>query len=393
MSRPSRWSCPATPTSTPARSATSTRRSTRPPAGPAPTSCCSSPPTGSRPSTTSSTAAIPDKGEVLTQLSLWWFDQLADLVPNHVVSTDVPDAVAGRAVLVRRLEMLPVECIARAYLTGGGLGEYREHGAVCGVPLPAGLVDGVRLPEPIFTPTTKAPVGEHDLPMTYAAGRRPRSAPTSPPRARADHRRSCGAATRSPPSAASSRRHQGRVRARPPRRTPTADGSSSPTRCSPPTRRGSGRPTSGSPGAPQPSFDKQFVRDWLTSPASGWDRSVRRGAAAAARGRRRARPARSTSRPTSGSPAGRSRDRPGRRAPGQAPGLRHNADSGLLNTVRDIWVRVARPADHECALCRADVRRPRDGPAVAPVHPLAGAAGDLPAPGRVPRAVRHLPAA
>jgi phosphoribosylaminoimidazole-succinocarboxamide synthase len=108
---------------------------------------------------------IPDKGKVLTQLSLWWFDRL-DGVENHVVSTDVPAAVAGRAVLVRRLEMIPVECIARAYLTGSGLAEYRRAGSVSGVPLPAGLDDGSRLPVPIFTPTTKAPIGEHDEPMT-----------------------------------------------------------------------------------------------------------------------------------------------------------------------------------------------------------------------------------
>ena len=82
---------------------------------------------------------IPDKGKVLTQLSLWWFEQLADIVPNHVISSDVPDAVAGRAVLVRRLDMVPVECIGRAYLTGSGLADYRESGSVCGVPLPAGL--------------------------------------------------------------------------------------------------------------------------------------------------------------------------------------------------------------------------------------------------------------
>ena len=107
---------------------------------------------------------IPDKGAVLTQLSLWWFERLADIVPNHLLSTDVPAEVAGRAVLCRRLEMVPVECIARAYLTGGGLLEYAREGSVSGVPLPAGLVDGDRLPEPIFTPTTKAPVGEHDQP-------------------------------------------------------------------------------------------------------------------------------------------------------------------------------------------------------------------------------------
>ena len=110
---------------------------------------------------------IPDKGAVLTQMSLWWFEQLEDLVPNHVLSTDVPSEVAGRAVLVKRLQMLPVECVARAYLTGGGLGEYRQTGTVSGVRLPQGLVDGSRLAEPVFTPSTKAPVGQHDQPMTY----------------------------------------------------------------------------------------------------------------------------------------------------------------------------------------------------------------------------------
>jgi phosphoribosylaminoimidazole-succinocarboxamide synthase len=105
---------------------------------------------------------IPDKGALLTQLSLWWFDKLADVVPNHVLSaTDVPAEWAGRAVRCRPLTMVKVECIARGYLTGLGLKEYEKRGAVSGVPLPAGLVEGSRLPEPIFTPTTKAEVG-HD---------------------------------------------------------------------------------------------------------------------------------------------------------------------------------------------------------------------------------------
>ena len=111
---------------------------------------------------------IPDKGEVLTRMSLWWFDQLTDLVPHHLVSTDVPDEVRGRATVVERLEMFPVECVARGYLTGSGLKEYEQSGTVCGIPLPSGLRDGDRLDEPIFTPTTKAPVGEHDEAMTYA---------------------------------------------------------------------------------------------------------------------------------------------------------------------------------------------------------------------------------
>jgi phosphoribosylaminoimidazole-succinocarboxamide synthase len=111
---------------------------------------------------------IPGKGKILTQLSLWWFDQLADLVPNHVISaTDVPAEWAGRAIRCRRLAMLPVECIARGYLAGLGLASYRESGEVSGVPMPAGLSEGSRLPEPVFTPTTKATVG-HDEFITFA---------------------------------------------------------------------------------------------------------------------------------------------------------------------------------------------------------------------------------
>ncbi|MBM0259353.1 phosphoribosylaminoimidazolesuccinocarboxamide synthase [Micromonospora sp. 4G55] len=112
---------------------------------------------------------IPDKGRLLTALSVWWFEQLADLVPNHVVSTtDVPAEFTGRAIRCRRLEMVPVECVARGYLTGGGLKEYQRTGAVSGVALPRGLVEASILPEPIFTPSTKAPVGEHDEPITFA---------------------------------------------------------------------------------------------------------------------------------------------------------------------------------------------------------------------------------
>jgi phosphoribosylaminoimidazole-succinocarboxamide synthase len=112
---------------------------------------------------------IPDKGAILTRLSLWWFEQLADVVPNHVISgTDVPAEFAGRAIRCRRLAIVPVECVARGYLAGSGLAAYRESGAVCGVPLPGGLLDGSQLPGPVFTPTTKAPVGTHDEPLTYA---------------------------------------------------------------------------------------------------------------------------------------------------------------------------------------------------------------------------------
>ena len=109
---------------------------------------------------------IPDKGVVLTQLSLWWFEQLD--FPNHIVSTEVPDEVAGRAVVVESLDMLPVECVARGYLTGSGWSEYQSSGTVCGIPLPAGLEDGAKLPEPIFTPAIKAPLGEHDENVDFA---------------------------------------------------------------------------------------------------------------------------------------------------------------------------------------------------------------------------------
>jgi phosphoribosylaminoimidazole-succinocarboxamide synthase len=105
---------------------------------------------------------IPDKGRVLTQMSVFWFEATGDICPNHYLSQEVPDEVAGRALRVRRLEMYPVECVARGYLSGSGWREYRETGAVCGIELPGGLRESERLPEPIFTPATKAELGEHD---------------------------------------------------------------------------------------------------------------------------------------------------------------------------------------------------------------------------------------
>ena len=109
---------------------------------------------------------VPDKGKILTQLSLWWFGQLADIVPNQMISaSDVPPEWAGRAFRCRRLEMIPVECIARGYLAGLGLASYQKSGSISGVALPSGLTEGAKLPEPIFTPTTKAAAG-HDEPLT-----------------------------------------------------------------------------------------------------------------------------------------------------------------------------------------------------------------------------------
>ncbi len=110
---------------------------------------------------------IPGKGIVLTQLSLWWFEQLADVVANHLISTEVPDAVAGRAMIVESLEMIPIEAVARGYLTGSGWAEYQESSTVCGVSLPPGLHDGSRLETPIFTPARKAELGEHDENISF----------------------------------------------------------------------------------------------------------------------------------------------------------------------------------------------------------------------------------
>ena len=210
---------------------------------------------------------IPDKGKVLTQLSLWWFEQMADLVPNHVVSTDVPDAVAGRAVLVERLDMVPLEAIARAYLTGGGLAEYRATGAVCGVALPDGLVDASKLETPIFTPTSKAEIGDHDESMTFD------EAVVLVGRERADEIRDLTvrilargneiAAERgiliADTKVAFGVRADGTLVLADELLTPDS------SRFWP--------AASWQPGRAQDSYDKQFVRDWLTSPASGWDKS------------------------------------------------------------------------------------------------------------------------
>lgn len=114
-------------------------------------------------------APIPDKGKVLTGLTLWWFDQLGDVVPNHLISLDVPQAVRGRAMVVENLDMVPIECIARGYLTGSGWAEYQKSGTVTGIALPPGLHDGSRLSQPIFTPSTKADIGQHDENIDFAA--------------------------------------------------------------------------------------------------------------------------------------------------------------------------------------------------------------------------------
>jgi phosphoribosylaminoimidazole-succinocarboxamide synthase len=212
---------------------------------------------------------IPDKGEVLTRLSLWWFEQLSDLVPNHVVSTDVPAEVAGRGVLVRKLQMLKVEAIARAYLTGGGLEEYAAKGSVSGVSLPQGLVDGSRLPEPVFTPTTKAPVGEHDLPMTPAEVEVELGADVAAEVSRLTRAilvRGNEIAAERGIIIADTKVEFGLA----------PDGSGGLVLADEVLTPDSSRfwPADlWEPGHPQPSYDKQFVRDWLTSPESGWSKS------------------------------------------------------------------------------------------------------------------------
>ena len=110
---------------------------------------------------------IPDKGAILTQLSLFWFELLEDIIPNHIITDDVPAQVADRAVIVEPLKMFEIECVARGYLTGSGLVEYKESGAVCGNTLPAGLIDGSKLATPIFTPATKAEIGDHDINIDF----------------------------------------------------------------------------------------------------------------------------------------------------------------------------------------------------------------------------------
>jgi phosphoribosylaminoimidazole-succinocarboxamide synthase len=111
---------------------------------------------------------IPGKGKILTQISLFWFEMLSDIVPNHIISTNVPASVAGRAVIAKPLQMFAIECVARGYLTGSGWAEYKVNQEVCGNKLPAGLSDGSKLPESIFTPATKAEIGDHDININFS---------------------------------------------------------------------------------------------------------------------------------------------------------------------------------------------------------------------------------
>lgn len=212
---------------------------------------------------------IPGKGVVLTQLSLWWFEQLADLVPNHVVSTEVPAEVAGRAMVCRRLDMFPVECVARGYLTGSGLAEYRVSGSVTGIALPEGLVDGSRLPEPIFTPATKAELGEHDenVPFEVVAEQvGSGNAEALRSLTLAVYARAEGIARERGVILADTKLEFGT--------DPTTGAITLGDEVLTPDSSRFWPADLWQPGRAQPSFDKQFVRDWLTSDASGWDRTA-----------------------------------------------------------------------------------------------------------------------
>jgi phosphoribosylaminoimidazole-succinocarboxamide synthase len=210
---------------------------------------------------------IPDKGRVLTGMSLFWFDRTTDVVANHLVTADpvaggFDAGLAGRAMLVRRADVVPLECVARGFLSGSGWAQYRESGAVCGVPLPAGLVESARLPEPIFTPTTKAAEG-HDLPVS------PGEAADLVGRGLAERLKELTLSLYE--RAAAIALERGLILAD----TKFEFGFCESELilvdevCTPDSSRL--WPADGyEPGRPQPSFDKQYVRDWLD--ASGWDR-------------------------------------------------------------------------------------------------------------------------
>jgi len=207
---------------------------------------------------------IPNKGAILTQLSLFWFELLADIVPNHIISDEVPESVADRAVIVQPLEMFAIECVARGYLTGSGLTEYLQNQEVCGNALPAGLLDGSELPATIFTPATKAEIGDHDINIDFATAAKIVGAE------RAAELREL--TIKLYDTAAEFSKSRGILLAD----TKFEFGLNM-----------AGEITLGdealtpdssrfweldgwAPGKSQPSFDKQFVRDWLTS--SGWDK-------------------------------------------------------------------------------------------------------------------------
>ena len=213
---------------------------------------------------------IPDKGRILTQLSLWWFEQLG--VEHHVLASTVaggvPEAVEGRAMICKKLDMFPVECIARGYLTGSGLAEYKQSRTVCSIPLPEGLVDGSRLDEAIFTPSAKAEVGEHDENITFEAV----VDAVGPDVAERLRELTLAIYTKAEEIA----RGRGIILADTKVEFGVDAASGVITLGDEVLTPDSSRfwdAASYEPGKAQPSFDKQYVRDWLTSAESGWDRA------------------------------------------------------------------------------------------------------------------------
>jgi phosphoribosylaminoimidazole-succinocarboxamide synthase len=205
---------------------------------------------------------IPTKGAVLTQLSLFWFEKLSNIVPNHVLSTDVPDQVRGRAVIAKPLTMFPIECVARGYLTGSGWSEYKSSQSVCGIALPMGLLDGSRLPENIFTPATKAEIGDHDINISIEEARK--SVPEADELQDLTlklYSKAAGFALTREIILADTKFEFG------------LDLSGSIVLGDEALTPDSSRfwdASTWAPGGSQPSFDKQYVRDYLV--ASGWDR-------------------------------------------------------------------------------------------------------------------------
>jgi phosphoribosylaminoimidazole-succinocarboxamide synthase len=207
---------------------------------------------------------IPNKGAILTQLSLFWFELLADIVPNHIISDDVPDVVADRAVIVQPLEMFAIECVARGYLTGSGLVEYRESQSVCANPLPAGLLDGSKLPASIFTPATKAEIGDHDVNIDLESAAKIVGA---------DYAAELRELTLKLYDTASGFAAERGIILADTKFEFGLNASGEITLGDEALTPDSSRfweSDGWEPGKAQPSFDKQFVRDWLTS--SGWDK-------------------------------------------------------------------------------------------------------------------------
>jgi len=214
---------------------------------------------------------IPDKGKILNGISQWWFAALEGLVPNHTTTSKVPKSVAGRAVVCEPLEMFPVECVVRGYLAGSGFADYQRERKICGQGLPPGLKDGALLPKPLFTPATKAAIGEHDINITYdevivelgqeeAQELKRMSLAVYEYAAEKVARRGLILAdTKFEFGTALGGKYKGRIVLGDEVLTP--DSSRYWER------------DEWSPGGAQPSFDKQYVRDWLTSPASGWDKN------------------------------------------------------------------------------------------------------------------------